>query len=122
MTRLPIGTVWLLRVIVCLVWLHEGLWLKVICQAPHELSVVRDIATGSLLTPETLLSILGWGEVVLALAVLSGRHARPLAWIQGFLIVAMNGTALALARGSIDDPSGLVVKNLPLLACIALLR
>jgi uncharacterized membrane protein YphA (DoxX/SURF4 family) len=109
-----------MRLAVAAVWIYEGLWQKVLRPAPHELAVVQSVALGPL-APLQLLQLIGIGETLLGLGVLSGLYARPLAWFQGVLLVLMNGIGIAFSGGAIADPAGLVLRNLPLLLCIAAL-
>jgi uncharacterized membrane protein YphA (DoxX/SURF4 family) len=113
----------LLRVIrfcVAAVWIYEGLFQKIVGPAEHELAVVQSLP-GLPVSALTLLRIIGIGETLLGIAVASGLYARPLAIFQGLLLITMNGLGIALGGGAIADPVGLIVKNLPLLCCIALL-
>ena len=109
-----------MRLAVAAVWIYEGLWQKVLRPAPHELAIVQSVALG-LLSPLQFLRLIGIGETLLGLGVLSGLYARPLAWFQGVLLVLMNGIGIASSGSAIADPVGLVIRNLPLLLCIAAL-
>ncbi|HEX9988781.1 MAG TPA: DoxX-like family protein [Chloroflexia bacterium] len=112
-----------IRLVVSLTWLYEGLWLKLIRQAPYELNVVASTA-GSLpvpVRPLTLLRLIGLGETLLGIGVLTGKHSRVLSGIQIALLVAMNGAGILFGKRSIEDPVGLVIKNLPFALCIAAL-
>jgi hypothetical protein len=105
---------------VAALWLHEGLWLKVVHPAPHELAVVESIAIGPL-SARQLLLLIGWGETFLGMGVLSGLYHRFLAWFQAVVLVLMNGIGVLFAGAAIPDPLGLVIHNLPLLLCILIL-
>jgi ligand-binding SRPBCC domain-containing protein len=112
-----------IRLVVALTWLYEGLWLKIIRQAPHELAVVAS-AAGSLpvpVQPLTLLRLIGLGETLLGIGVLTGKHSRLLSRIQIALLVGMNGAGILFGKGSIEDPAGLVITNLPFALCIVAL-
>lgn len=114
--------VFALRVIVALVWLHEGLWQKLIVRAPHEVAVVEAVGQLGPLAPLQLLTLIGVGETLLAVGVLSGMFGRALAVFQMGLLVMMNTIGIISSGGTaIPDPLGLVIKNLPLLMCIALI-
>ena len=108
----------LLRVSVALVWLHEGLWMKVVHRDPHELSIVTAVGTPFGLSTVQFLAVIGIGEVLIAFAVLIGILRRPIAWLQIALILAMNLTAIFGGHGVISEPVGLLIHNLPLLLCI----
>lgn len=111
-----------LRLIVALIWLHEGLWLKLITRAPHEVAVVEAVGKIGPFAPLQLLLLIGAGETLLAMGVLSGLFWRAVAWFQIVLLVTMNAIGIVSSGGTaIPDPLGLVIKNLPLLMCIALI-
>lgn len=118
---LPNHALWLLRVAVAAVWLYEGLWLKVLQPSPHEVAIVRNVVSGTSVSPTLFLALIGIGETLLALAILSGLFARPLAWLQATLLIGMNALGILLGRGAITQPFSLLIHNLPMLACIALL-
>jgi uncharacterized membrane protein YphA (DoxX/SURF4 family) len=103
------------RFIVAFTWFYQGLWLKVIARDPHHLGIVRHVG---LPQPELALLVIGFGEMLLGFAVLSGIYPRTIAAFQIVLILAMNLTAIS--GGAISEPAGLLVGNAPLLLCIAL--
>jgi uncharacterized membrane protein YphA (DoxX/SURF4 family) len=109
-----------IRCIVALVWLYEGLWMKLAVRDPHELAIVAAVGGPGGLTPSNFLTLIGVGETLLALGVLSGLLARPLAALQIFLLIAMNGIGIVWGGGNIAHPVGLLIKNLPFLTCIYL--
>lgn len=108
------------RLALAAVWIYEGLWLKVARPSMHELAVAQSVTIGPL-SPVTLLRVIGGGETLMGLGVLSGRYARFLAWFQGVVLVLMNAVGILFAGDAIPDPVGLVIHNLPLLACIVVL-
>lgn len=110
-----------IRVSVALVWLYEGIWLKVIRQAPHELAVVESIGAIGPLPPAQFLFALGLAESALGVAVLVGIAASRLAWLQLVLVGSMNLIGLLKAGGAISDPVGLLVHNLTFAMCILVL-
>lgn len=118
--RVPPTLLIAFRIAVAAVWIYEGLWLKLLRPAPHELAVVASFAAGPL-SPRELLAVIGCGETLLGLGVLSGLFARLLAWFQGTLLVLMNGLGILFAGEAIADPFGLVIRNLPLLLCVVTL-
>ena len=109
-----------IRVAVAAVWIYEGFWLKMARPAPHELAVMGAVSLGSL-SPSRLLFLIGCGEVLLGLGVLSGLYFRFLAWFQVVVLVLMNGIGILFAGKAISDPFGLVIHNLPFLLCIVVL-
>lgn len=108
------------RLIVASVWFHEGLWQKIIARDAHEFSIVQQFAASPERAKQLMLGI-GIAETILALAVLSGAFCRPLAWFQIFILLTMNLTGIFFGGGTIADPIGLLIHNLPLVTCMALL-
>lgn len=108
------------RLIVALVWLREGLWQKIIARDAHEFSIVQQFAASPERAQQFMLGI-GAAETLLALAILSGLFCRPLAWFQIFILLLMNAVGILFGGGTIADPVGLLIHNLPLIACMALL-
>src|SRR5437899_3434041 len=78
---------WLMavRITVSAVWIYEGLWLKMIHPAAHELAVMRSVALGPL-PPDLLLFGIGCGELLLGLGVLSGFSPRFLMLFQATIL------------------------------------
>lgn len=107
------------RVAIAATWLYQGLWLKVIAADPHHLAIVESI--GGPMTPLAFLRLIGAGETLLALGVLSGVWHRFLAVFQIALLVAMNALGILFGGGAIERPLRLVVQNLPFILCVALL-
>lgn len=110
-----------IRGIVALVWLYEGLYMKLLARDPHELSIVAAVGGPGGLSPAQFLGLIGAGETLLALGVLSGLFARPLAILQAVLLLSMNVVGIVMGGGNIADPAGLLVRNLPFLACMYLI-
>ena len=118
MRRLPPSLLRAFRLSIALVWLHEGLWMKILRQDPHELSIVAAVGAPPPLTPHLFLLLIGAGETLLAIAVLTGLFARPLALFQIIILLTMNLIGILFGHGTIADPIGLLIHNLPLLLCI----
>lgn len=107
-----------LRMLVAAVWLYNGLVLKLWLVDPGHLAVVEAVDPPLGLSARAFLGLVGAGETLLGLAVASGLLHRPLAVFQILLIVIMN--VVGTLSGGVDDPWGLLVTNLPLVAVIAL--
>lgn len=108
------------RCTIALIWLYEGLWLKVIAQDAHELSIVRQFSN----TPDgarLLMLGIGCAETLLALGVLSGWYWRALSWFQITILPVMNLVGIFFGGGTIAKPAGLIIHNLPLFLCMALI-
>lgn len=104
-----------MRGVMALVWLYNGLWLKLVTRDLHHARIVESVfpdpAAASL-----VLTAIGCAETALALAILSGRASRVVNLGQVGLLVAMNGVGIAFSV-EIARPIGLVISNLPLVAC-----
>lgn len=105
------------RISIALVWLYQGLWLKIVAADAHHLEIVRQVGFTS---PLLAMRLIGVGETLLGIGVLSGFYPRAVAALQIAIILAMNVTGILFGGGSIPDPAGLLIGNLPLLLCIAL--
>ena len=106
-----------IRILLGVSWLYQGLWLKLVATAPSHLAVVEAVGPVAGMSPSTFLRVIGACETLLGLGVLSGIAARGLGWLQIVLVVAMNAVGIAAGGDSIADPVGLVVTNLPFVAC-----
>lgn len=107
-----------IRFVVALIWFYEGFWQKLVMRDAYELSIVRQF-TASDTGAAQLMSAIGTAETLLAIAVLSGLFARPLAWFQVAILVVMNLTGIFFGNDTIEQPVGLLIKNLPLWTCMA---
>jgi uncharacterized membrane protein YphA (DoxX/SURF4 family) len=117
---LPSGAILFARIAVALVWLYNGLWLKLLSVSPEHRAVVDSLPLPQGIAGAFLTAI-GVVETVLALWVLSGRYPRSAAVAQTLLLVAMNGGGLIFAGDGIERPVAMIVQNLALLALIWLL-
>ena len=102
---------WLIRGIIALVWLYEGLWCKVLGRMPSQEEIVEAVPFLGLAWSHRVLKALGLLECGLAIWVLSGWEPVWAAAGQTVLLVAMNSGGLIFARRRIHDPAGMVVKN-----------
>lgn len=105
-----------LRLTVALVWLYQGLWLKMIAKDAHHLAIVSSVGFSS---PETAMLLIGLGETLLGLGVLSGLFHRFVAVFQILLLLAMNLSGIFFGGGNVAAPFGLLLGNLPLVMCAA---
>ena len=103
------------RIAIALVWLHQGLWCKLLGRAPHHQKIVGSVPFLSESQARRTLFLLGSLECVLAAWVLSGFRAREAALIQTLLLVSMNFAGMVWARGLIHDRVGMLLQNLVLL-------
>ncbi len=102
-------------------WLYEGLWLKLYNQNHDDLRVLAAVFARSSFAPLNLQRGIGCVEVMLAFGVLAGWNPRFLAGAQILFLLTLDGVGLALGKGAIADPIGLIVHALPFLFCILFL-
>ena len=109
---------WLIHVAVAAVWLYEGLWCKVLGRERRQLQIVEAVPYFGPRVGALFLTVLGVGEISLAVWVLSGMAPGPCALAQTLLLVALNTSGLIWARHLIHDPGGMVVKNFAYLVLV----
>jgi uncharacterized membrane protein YphA (DoxX/SURF4 family) len=102
---------WLVRVAVAAVWIHEGLWCKILGRAPNELSIVQAVPRYGPRFGKPFLLTLGWVELALGLWVLSGVAPGLCALAQTVLLIGLNASGLLFSRHLIHEPAGMVLKN-----------
>ncbi len=108
------------RFVVGVVWLYEGLWLKLIQHDAGELRVIATVFARLRLAPLDLLRGVGCVETMLAFGVLAGWSPRLLAGVQILMLVGMDSVGILLGKGTLTDPVSVIVRNLPFLVCILL--
>lgn len=106
---------WLVQAAVAAVWLHEGLWCKLLRRSPHEFEVVRAVPRLGPLWGERFLLALGAVEVAIAAWVLSGVAPLACALVQTGLLTCLNTAGITFSRHLIPDPAGMVLKNVAFL-------
>lgn len=109
--------IFLLRCILAAIWLYNGLWLKVIVHNAHHLAIVSPIAPSIGLSALAMLQLIGSCETLLAFGILSGLFHRFVSYFQIGVIILMNIIGIVFGGGAIADPLGLIISNLPTLAC-----
>ena len=100
------------------IWLYNGLWLKLILVDPEHLKVVEAVGGFAGLSPRQFLMMIGGGETLLGLGLLSGILYKQLCIFSIALIVAMN--AIGILSGGVPNGLGLVINNLPTVFCLGL--
>lgn len=93
------------------VWLHQGLWAKVLGGRPDHQSIVADAPGIGRQHARPVTVAIGLGESALAGWVLSGMLPRRAAAVQTALLVGMNAGGLLFARDRIADPFRMVLRN-----------
>ena len=111
----------LIRISIALVWIYQGLWCKVLGQAPRHEAILNTLP---LLTPaeaHSVLIALGLLECGIAVWVISGWRPTQGALLQTALLVSMNAGALIFGARLVPDPAGMLLQNFAflLLAWIA---
>jgi DoxX-like protein len=99
------------RVAIALVWLYQGLWLKLLGGGPRHQKIVGAVPFLNTSQARQALLALGFLECFLAVWVISGFRAREAALIETLLLGCMNAAGLAWARNLIPDPVGMLLQN-----------
>lgn len=110
--------VWLIHVAVAAVWFYEGVWCKLLNRQPHQLRVVEAMPHYGVLIGKELLKLVGIFEAAIGVWVLTGIAPIVCALAQTALLVTLNAGGLLWARRFIEDPAGMVVKNLAFLVLV----
>ena len=109
---------WLIHIAVAAVWFYEGLWCKVLNRQPRQLRVVEAMPLYGPHIGSELLRLLGVVETAIGVWVLTGFAPILCASAQTALLVTLNACGLLWARSLIEDPGGMVVKNLAFLVLV----
>lgn len=104
--------------LVSAVWLHQGLWCKLLRGDPRHEQILADVPVVGPDRARPATATLGAVEVGLAAWVLSGHRPRLAAGTQTALLVGMNAGGLLVSRERIPAPTRMVVRNLGFLALV----
>ena len=115
-TLLP--PLWLIHIAVAAVWFYEGLWCKILNRQPRQLRVVEAMPLHGPHIESELLRLLGVVETAIGVWVLTGSAPILCASAQTTLLVTLNACGLLWARRLIEDPGGMVVKNLAFIVLV----
>lgn len=107
-----------MRVTIAAVWLHEGLWCKVLGMMPSQLAIVTELPGFSRERAVVVWKSVGAVEIFLGIWVLTGVHPGWCALGEVMLLAMMNSSALLWARQVVFDPMGMVLKNLTFLMLV----
>src|SRR5262249_46224312 len=102
-----------LRIANAAVWLTFGLVFKALNRVPRHREIAARVLGEAAAGAATLL--IGLGECLLGVWILSGFALRGCAVVQTVLIVAMNALEIRYARDLLLSPTGMVVANVGLL-------
>ena len=101
----------LIRLAIALVWIYQGLWLKVLAGDPHHLAVISAVPFIGPIAGRAALMLLGLVECGVGIWVLGGWQMRRAAMAQTALLAAMNAGGLIWAWRLIPDPAGMILQN-----------
>ena len=108
----------LARLAIAAVWLYQGGWCKLLRPSPRHLAIVEGLPSVGPARADAVLKLIGAGEVLLALWVLSGRTPRLAATAQTAALGAMNGGGLLFSGRKIAHPGAMLTQNLALVVLI----
>ncbi len=103
-----------LRIATALVWISFGLGCKVLHLVPRHEAIVAMVLGEAVAGPVTVL--VGIGETLLGLWILSRRWPRLCALVQTLAIASMNSLELCFARERLLAPWPMVAANIVFLA------
>ena len=104
------------RLALAAVWMHQGLWAKIMDGDTSHGEIVGRIPGMTRPAARGLTVAIGVVEVGMALWVLSGRRPRVCAAVQTGLMAGFNAGALTFARDELDSPEALLMRNAGLVA------
>lgn len=105
-----------LTLAVALVWIYHGLVNKLLHAEPRHLQIVQSVPGLAGEPGETALALIGCGELLLGLWVVSGRAAHACAAVQSAALLSMNLAEVTWARAHLVWAPGLIPVNLLFLA------
>lgn len=108
----------IIRGSIAAVWLYEGLWCKILGRVQSQVQVVRAVPRLGPRFGPPFLKVLGTVEVALAIWVMTGMASGPCAIAQTALLITLNANGLLWARRVINEPAGMVVKNIAFLVLV----
>jgi hypothetical protein len=99
------------RLSLAMVWIHQGLWLKLLGRAPRQRAIVEAVPHLAPLAAHAVLVLLGAVECALGIWVISAWRPRVAAAAQTALLAAMNGGGILWASHEIPDIPGMLLLN-----------
>jgi DoxX-like family len=100
------------------VWLHQGLWCKVLGRDPSHRQVLASLPGLEGGRAQVAATSLGLAETAFAVLVATKGQRRWVAGLQTALVVAFNLGGLAVGRDHIDHPQRLLIRNGAFLALV----
>lgn len=104
------------RMVLAGVWLHQGLWAKILDQDPSHRAIVGRLPGIGPESARRATIAIGLLEGGMAAWVLTGYRPRACAAAQTLLMAGFNAGALTFARERIANPGRLLVRNSGLVA------
>jgi uncharacterized membrane protein YphA (DoxX/SURF4 family) len=98
------------------VWLHQGVWAKLLDGDPSHREIVGRMPGLTPATARTVTTAIGVLEAGMAVWVLSGHRPRACAAVQIGLMAGFNAGALTFARARLESPKRLLARNAGLAA------
>jgi uncharacterized membrane protein YphA (DoxX/SURF4 family) len=99
------------RLVLAGVWLHQGLWAKILDGDPSHREIVGRLPGMNPDRARAVTAGIGALEVCMAAWVLSGVRPRACAAAQTALMFGFNAGALTFAHDSIESPARLLARN-----------
>jgi len=93
------------------VWLHQGLWAKILDRDPSHREIVGRLPGMNAGRARDVTIAIGVAEVCMSVWIVSGYRARTCAVAQTALMAAFNAGALTFARDELTSPGQLLVRN-----------
>lgn len=110
----------LVRLALALLWLVSGV--LGLTTDPARFAAVLEPITSSLATAGAMASIMGLVDLAIAGALIAGWRLRELAVVQLVLVIGYTATLSVMAPFLWGDPFGALLKNIPIIALIAVHR
>ena len=98
------------------VWLHQGLWAKILHGDPSHREIVGRMPGMTPTSARAVTTGIGLLEAGMAVWVLSGRRPHACAAVQIGLMAGFNAGALIFAPASVESPARLLARNAGLAA------
>lgn len=99
------------RLALALVWLHQGMWCKVLGHAPSHRRIVAAVPFVGSAHARAALTSIGTLECAIGIWVLTGRDCWQAALAQTILLAAMNAGALLWTPSLVSDRAAMVLQN-----------
>src|SRR5262245_23321175 len=105
----------LIRSSIALVWIYQGLWCKVLGQAPRHQAILNTLPVLTSAEAHSVLIASGLLECGIAVWVISGWRPTQGALLQTALLVGMNAGGLIFAARLVGDLPGMLLQHFPVM-------